>query len=269
VSQDWRKRWTGKWALITGASAGIGWALADHLASAGVNLVLTARRVGRLEELAREATAKGSPKTEIVISDLAQPGASRELRAAVAAKGIEIELLINNAGFGAFGYTQEIPEASLTDMIQVNCTAVADLTRLYLPEMVARRHGDILIVSSVAAFQPVPFNSAYAATKAFDLLFAEGVAEEVREFGVNVCALCPGSTDTEFAQVAHQPHRTFRVSETAEKVARVGLEAIAQGKSSVISGRRNWMMVQAERLAPRRFVAAKAAKMMSPKKHRE
>src|SRR6202000_3489427 len=105
----------------------------------------------------------------------------------------------------------------------------------------------------VAAFQPVPFNSCYAATKAFDLIFAEGIAEELGEFGVKVCALCPGSTDTEFQGVAAQPDRTFRSAETAEKVARVGLQAMAAGKSHVISGGKNRAMIQLERLAPRRF----------------
>ena len=172
---------------------------------------------------------------------------------------------MNNAGFGAFGYIQDIPEARLLEMIQVNCAAVVQLTRLYIPEMVERRTGDILIVASVAGFQALPFNAVYAATKAFDLLFAEGIAEEVGKFGVRVCALCPGSTTTEFQQMAQQPDRIFRVAETAEKVARVGLEAMAAGKSSVISGQRNWWMVQAERLAPRRFVVRSAAKMMAPK----
>ena len=112
----------------------------------------------------------------------------------------------------------------------MNCSALVHLTRLYVAGMVERRHGDILILASTAAFQAVPFNSVYAATKAFDLLFAEGIAEEVRPFGVRVCALCPGSTNTEFQQVAEQPDRAFRSAETAEKVARVGLEAFAKGK---------------------------------------
>ena len=138
----------------------------------------------------------------------------------------EIELLVNNAGFGAFGNNHEIQESKLSEMVQVNCTAVVHLTRLFVPGMVERRHGDVLIVSSVAAFQAVPFNSVYAATKAFDLIFSEGIAEEVRPFGVRVCALCPGSTTTEFQQVAGQPDRVFRSAETAEKVARVGLEGL-------------------------------------------
>jgi short-subunit dehydrogenase len=131
--------------------------------------------------------------------------------------------------------------------------------------MVKRGHGDIMIVSSVAAFQPVPFNSAYAATKAFDLIFAEGIAEEVRPFGVNVCALCPGATTTEFQEVAQQPDRIFRDPETPEKVARVGLEALAAGKSYVISGLKNNLMVESERIAPRSFIAKMAAKMMRPR----
>ncbi len=265
MSNNWRKRWVGKWALVTGASAGIGWALAEQLASAGANLVLTARRTERLQQLADDLRAKYKIQTEIFASDLALPGASRAVHAFTTGKGIQVDLLVNNAGFGAFGYIQDIPEARLLEMIQVNCAAVVQLTRLYIPEMVERRTGDILIVASVAGFQALPFNAVYAATKAFDLLFAEGIAEEVGKFGVRVCALCPGSTTTEFQQMAQQPDRIFRVAETAEKVARVGLEAMAAGKSSVISGQRNWWMVQAERLAPRRFVVRSAAKMMAPK----
>jgi short-subunit dehydrogenase len=110
----------------------------------------------------------------------------------------------------------------------------------------------------------VPFLAVYAATKSFDLLFAQAVAEEVREFGVHVCALCPGSTETEFQKVAQEPDRAMRVAETADKVARVGLEALARGKSYVVSGAMNRIMLEAERLAPRRFVVRMAAKMMRP-----
>ncbi len=257
-------RWKGKWALVTGASAGIGWALAEQLAAGGANLVLTARRVDRLEKLAAELTARHGIRTELVAADLTRPEAPAAIYAFTEGKGLEIELLINNAGFGAFGYTSEIDESRLLDMVQVNCAAVVRLTRIYLPRMVGRRSGDVLIVASTAAFQPVPFIAAYAATKAFDLIFAEGLAEEMRGFGVRVCALCPGSTNTEFQQVAHQPDRAFRYAETANKVARVGLEGLAQGKSSVISGSRNRWMVFGERFAPRSLVARMAAKVMGP-----
>ncbi len=257
-----RGRWAGKWALVTGASAGIGWALAEQLAAGGANLVLTARRTDRLTKLGADLSAKHGIKAEAFAADLVQPGAPREIFAFTTGKGIEIELLINNAGFGVFGYIHEDDEARLLEMVQVNCSAVVHLTRLYTPVMVQRRHGDVMIVASTAAFQAVPFISAYAATKAFDLIFAEGIAEELRPFGVRVCALCPGSTTTEFQQVARQPDRAFRSAETADKVARVGLEGLAAGKTCVISGARNNLMVEAERLAPRRFIAKMAAKMM-------
>ena len=258
------KRWTGKWALITGASAGIGLELARQLAVAGTHLVLTARRTDRLQALATELSTNHRVRIEIFGADLARPEAPGEIHAFTSGKNIEIELLVNNAGFGAFGYTHEISHERLLEMVQVNCSAMVHLTRLYLPAMIDRRHGDILIVASVAAFQAVPFISTYAATKAFDLMFAEGLAEEVRPFGVQVCALCPGSTTTEFQTVAGQPDRAFRGAETAEKVARVGLRAMAEGKSSVISGGKNWLLVEFERIAPRRFITKMAAKMMRP-----
>ena len=265
MSNDGLKSWAGKWALITGASAGIGWEFAKLLAAGGAHLILTARRTDRLQNLAAELSAQHGVQVEVFTTDLIRAEAPEEIYAFTTGKGIEVELLVNNAGFGAFGFVHEIPAERMLEMIQVNCSAVVHLTRLYLPEMVARKHGDILIVASVASFQPVPFNSVYAATKAFDLLFAEGVAEEVREFGVRVCALCPGPTTTEFQQVAEQPSRSFRMPEPAEKVARVGLEALADGKSYVISGAMNRLMTEAQRVAPRSFVAKAAAKMMRPK----
>lgn len=257
-------RWRGKWALVTGASAGIGYELAEQLAADGAHLVLTARRTDRLQKLAADLSAKHGIHVEVFTADLTRPEAPPEILAFTNRKGLEIELLVNNAGFGAFGYIHDIPESRLLEMVQVNCSAVVHLTRLYAAPMVQRRHGDILIVASTAAFQAVPFNSAYAATKAFDLIFAEGISEELRPFGVNVCALCPGPTTTEFQRVANQPDRAFKVAETAEKVARTGLEGLAKGKTTVISGAMNRFMMEAERLAPRRFVARAAAKMMRP-----
>ncbi len=232
VNNEWR----GKWALVTGASAGIGLELAKQLAEGGANLFLTARRVDRMQQLAGELAAKHGIRAEVFSADLTRAEAPAEIFAATGAKGIEVELLVNNAGFGAFGNAWEIPIEKMLEMIQVNCSAVVSLTRAYMPAMIARGRGDILIVASLAAFQPVPYNSVYAATKSFDLLFAQGIAEEARPHGVRVCALCPGSTETEFQKVAEQPDRMFRKAETAEKVARVGLEALAAGKSYVVSG---------------------------------
>jgi len=263
-SPAWAKRWRQKWALVTGASAGIGLALARELGATGTNLVLTARRLDRLQQLASDLSFQHGIKVESLPADLTQPQAPWEILEFTTSRKIEIDLLVNNAGFGAFGYHHEIPTHRIAEMVQVNCTAVAVLTRLFVPAMIERRRGDVLIVSSVAAFQPVPFISAYAATKAFDLIFAEGIAEELREFGIRVCALCPGSTSTEFQQVAGQPDRMFRMAETAEKVARVGLQGLARGKTVVISGTSNMLMVESQRVAPRRFVAKMAARMMRP-----
>jgi len=260
--------WSGKWALVTGASAGIGKALAEELARGGANLVLTARRRERLEELAQNLAAKHKIHIKVFVADLIQPDAPEKIFRFTKEQGIEIELLINNAGFGAYGEFPKVDLSRLTDMVQVNCAAVVHLTRLYLPEMVARGHGDVLILASTASFQSVPYISTYAATKAFDLLFAEGLAEEMKPHGVRVCALCPGSTESEFSEVAGQAHisATRANRETAEKVARTGLRALAAGKSYVISGLGNYLGVLGQRLVSRRLVARVAARMFKPRK---
>jgi short-subunit dehydrogenase len=257
-------RWQGRWALVTGASAGIGWALAGLLAQRGAKLLLTARRRERLEELARKAASEHGVMVEIFPVDLATPGGPAELFAFTEGKGIEVDLLINNAGFGGYGEFHRGSLEWFRDMVQVNVTAVVELTHRYLQGMVARRRGDVMIVASTAAFQPVPYISCYAATKGFDLLLAEGLAEEVRQYGVRVMALCPGPTETEFMDVAKQPHRAFRFAESAEKVARTGLDALEAGKTYVISGWLNYLQAHAERFAPRPFVARSAAAMLAP-----
>jgi len=257
--------WQGKWALVTGASAGIGWELASQLAAGGANLVLTARRTDRLAQLADELRAKYKIQTEVFAADLTQPQAPDEIFRFTEEKRLSIEVLINNAGFGAYGNFYKLDGQRYLDMVQVNCAAVVNLTHLYLSGMVARRSGYIMIVASTAAFQAVPYISVYAASKAFDLLFAEGIAEEVRRHGVRVSALCPGSTESEFLQVANQPGHSAAAPETAAKVARVGLEALAAGKSRVISGTRNWLGVEAQRLVPHNLVTRVAGRMFAPK----
>jgi short-subunit dehydrogenase len=257
--------WSGKWALITGASAGIGVALAEELASGGTNLVLTARRKDRLGELARRLSSQNKIKTEIFAADLAEKTAPETVFAFTKEKGIEVDLLINNAGFGQFGEFPTVEKQRLLDMVQVNCSAVVHLTYLFLPQMIARRRGDVLILASTASFQAVPYISTYAATKAFDLLFAEGLAEEMKPHGICVCALCPGSTESEFHVVAGQD-KFQRKAETAEKVAHVGLQALAAGKSYVISGLGNYLGAHGQRLVPRRFVTRIAAGMFKPEK---
>jgi uncharacterized protein len=259
------KNWRGRWALVTGASAGIGVALAKELAAGGANLVLTARRRDRLEQLASDLKRSHSIQTAVFPADLTQPDAPQKIRAFTDENHLAIEILINNAGFGKYGEFTKIQTPPLLEMVQVNCTAVVHLSHLFLPDMIHRRRGDVLILASTAAFQAVPYISTYAATKAFDLLFAEGLAEEMKPHGVRVCALCPGSTESEFHSVARQEqfakkHR----QETAEKVARTGLEALAAGKSYVISGMGNYLGAQSQRLVPRGLVTRIAGNMFRP-----
>jgi uncharacterized protein len=257
--------WAGQWALVTGASAGIGVALATELAAGSTNLVLTARRKNRLDELARSLVSTHKIQVEVFAADFAQPNAAEQIFAFTRGRNIEVDLLINNAGFGAYGEFFTVDARRLLDMVQVNCTAVVHLTRLYLPEMVKRRRGDVLILASTASFQGVPYIATYSATKAFDLLFAEALAEEMKPYGIRVCALCPGSTESEFHEVAGQAAlASLRHRESAEKVARVGLKALAAGKSYVISGLGNYLGAHSERLAPRRLVTRVAAKMFKP-----
>ena len=262
--------WQGKWALVTGASAGIGKALAEELAAGGTHLILTARRKERLEELAGRLSTEHQIRVEVFVADLAEPGGPGQIFAFTKAKRIEVELLVNNAGFGVYGEFPGADVGRLLEMVQVNCSAVVHLTWLYLPEMMARRRGDVLVLASTAAFQSVPYISTYAATKAFDLLFAEGLAEEMKPYGIRVCALCPGSTESEFHEVAGQTHlaSAARNKETAAKVARRGLRALAAGKSYVISGAGNYWGAHAQRLVPRRFVARTVARMFRPKTKR-
>jgi hypothetical protein len=260
------REWQGKWALVTGASAGIGVALANELAAGGAHLVLTARRSDRLEQLAERLRKQHAIQAEIVTADLASPNGPNEIFNFTQRKKLSIELLINNAGFGQYGELDQVESQRLLDMVQVNCAAVVHLTRLYLPEMIQRGRGDVLILASTASFQAVPYISTYAATKAFDLLFAEGLAEEMKPHDIRVCALCPGSTESEFHAVAQQEAFTQKHQESAEKVARTGLQALAAGKSYVISGTGNYIGAHLQRIVPRRLVTSIAAKMFSPKK---
>jgi short-subunit dehydrogenase len=260
-----QNEWRNKWALVTGASAGIGVALATELAAGGTHLVLTARRRDRLEILRQTLKKTHAIEVEIFVADLAERDAPEKILSFTRQKGLAIELLVNNAGFGQYGELPEVTTQRLLDMVQVNCSAVVHLTRLFLPDMVSRGRGDILILASTAAFQAVPYLSTYAATKAFDLLFAEGLAEEMKPHGIRVCALCPGSTESEFHLVAGQEQFTRGKRETAEKVARSGLQALAAGKSYVISGLGNYFGAHSQRIVPRRTVTRIATSLFRPK----
>ncbi len=259
-----RKAWQGKWALVTGASAGIGEAFAAELAEAGVNLVLTARRQDRLDSLADRLRAQYGVGVKVIVADLNLPDAPQQIFDATEGSGLAVDVLVNNAGFGEYGEFLLSRVAMQVDMVQVNCAAVVHLTRLFLPAMVERRRGGVLIVASTASFQPVPYLATYAATKAFDRVFAEALAEEVKRYGVRVSALCPGPTQSEFGQVAGVDFGDKRPLQSAAAVARLGLQALAQGKHSLIPYLAGRMQVFSQRFVPRRVVTAAVERMFRP-----
>lgn len=261
-----RKAWQGKWALVTGASAGIGEALALELAAAGVNLVLTARRRERLDALAARLTADYGVKARVTIADLERPDAPEQLFAETEGQGLPIDVLVNNAGFGYYGEFSAADAGRQAAMVQVNCAAVVHLTRLFLPKMIERRRGDILIVASTAAYQPVAYMATYAATKVFDRFFAEALAEEVRRYGLRVSALCPGPTESEFGQVAGAPEMNKgRGIQKADAVARLGLEGLVKGRHWVIPYPVGSAMVFVQRLLPRKTVTGGIERLFRPK----
>jgi hypothetical protein len=222
-----------KWALVTGASAGIGIALARELASHGAKLILTARRKDRLEAFAAELAGKGT-EVRTIVADLNDPDAPQRIYDATEGAGLNVDILINNAGLGQFGAFAESPVAQELSQVRVNCEAVVRLTRLFVPKMVERRRGWIMILASTASFQPLPYLNTYAASKAFDRFFALGLAAEVAKFGVKVTALCPGPTESEFFQVASSQDFMPGGKQSAEEVARIGIAALARGKRTII-----------------------------------
>ena len=239
------KDFNGRWALVTGASAGIGAALTRELASHGAKLILTARRRDRLETLAAELAAKGT-EVRIVVADLNDPAAPQQIYDATEGAGLPVDILINNAGLGQFGAFWTSPVEQELSQVRVNCEAVVRLSRLFVPRMVERRKGWVLVLASTASFQPIPYLTTYAATKVFDRFFALGLAAEVARFGIKVTALCPGPTESEFFEIARASVFKRRVQPTAD-VARQAIAALARGQRTIIpnvSGRLTAFLVR-------------------------
>ena len=259
-----RSEFRDRWALITGASAGIGVALARELAGRGARLILTARRRDRLEALQAELAARGT-ETRIVVADLNDPAAPQQIFDATTGAGLIVDILVNNAGLGNYGafYSTE-PEQEFSQ-VRVNCEAVVRLSRLFVPPMVERRRGWVLILASTASFQPVPYISTYAATKVFDRFFALGLAAEVARFGVKVTALCPGSTESEFFDVSGA--QAFRDGgiQSAEEVARRGVDALLRGKRTLIPSLRRRFAAFLVRFVPVTLITRVVEKMARPR----
>ena len=253
-------------ALVTGASGGIGADLARELATHGHDLVLAARGVAAMEALAAELQKLGAEVT-VVAADLARPGAAAALVEEIGRRGLAVDVLINNAGLGAAGRFDRTEPGRIAEMLNVNIVALTELTRLLLPDMIARRRGRIMLVASVAGFQPGPHMAAYFASKAYVLSLGEALSYELRGTGVSVTTLCPGATATSFFTVAGaekslMARRMRRMMASAE-VARLGYQALAAGRKVVITGAMNRATALAVRYMPHWITLPATALLMS------
>jgi uncharacterized protein len=249
-------------SLITGASSGIGEVFARRLAARGRNVLLVARSEEKLITLCNELGRSNSIRAQYVALDLSLPESPARLFEEAGKRGLAVELLVNNAGFGSFGDFSKADLARELNMIDLNIKALVELTYRFLQPMRERKQGAIINVASTAAFQAVPFMGTYAATKAFVLSFSEALWEENRSFGIKVMALCPGVTDTNFFEAARGEKPPARASQTPEEVVETALRGLARGRSHIISGWANRAMMEAERLAPRSLVTRMAGRMM-------
>jgi len=253
---DFRNRY-GAWALITGASSGIGTEFARQLAAQKLNLVLVARRRDRLNELATALKVEHGIQVKVVALDLAKPNFMATLKKQTA--GLNIGLVVNNAGFGTAGEFLENSLERELQMLDVNCRAPLMIAHEYGRLMASHRRGGMIIVSSVVSFQGVPYMSHYAATKAYDLLLGEGLWYEMRKLGVDVVTLCPGATATEFSHVAETRPQSGAM--LVGPVVKAALDALGH-KSVVVAGFRNKLLVFFTRLIARRFATLAAARVM-------
>ena len=254
--------------LITGASSGIGRELARCFAADGCRMILVSRKAEELEALATQLRTQFKCEAQVFTADLAEADAPEKLTARLTKAGIVVDVLVNNAGFGAQGKFHELNLKRQLEMIQVNVTALLHLTGLLLPGIIKRSKGGILNVASTAAFQPGPGMAVYYATKAFVLSFTEAIAEELTGTGITVSALCPGPTTTNFGKAAGGKFRpvAHKVAMTAEAVAKIGHRGYRNRKVVVITGLRNKVTPMLVRMAPRAAVRkiAKRLNAVSP-----
>lgn len=249
------------YALVTGASGGIGERFARALAARGRNLALVARSAEKLQALAEELAARHAIKSEWVAADLSEPGAAGRLANQLLNRGIDVDLLVNNAGFGAQGEFWRIPLDRQSQMLRLNIHALVELCHFMLPAMIERRHGVIVNVSSTASFQPLPYTSVYAASKSFVTSFSTGLAEELRPYGVKVVTLCPGPTRTRFFEAGkYRPIRLRGGMQPPEEVVEAALGKLDSG-GLVLCRKLDKVMVFFERFLPRSVVARGAAGM--------
>jgi short-subunit dehydrogenase len=255
----------GKTALVTGASSGLGAEFARQLAAMGCHLILVARREDRLKTLKLEIEAVAKVQAHVMPTDLGAPDAAAALHAKVKAAGLQVDVLVNNAGFGLYGEHMRIPWEREREMLMLDVVALMQLTKLFAADMLARGSGWILQVSSIGAYQPSPTYAAYSAAKSFVLFFGEALNYELRNTGVGVTVLSPGVTATDFLKVAGQKASLYQrlLMMQAPEVVRIGIKAMLKRRPSVIAGRLNALIAWTTRFTPRRWTAAIAYRLMT------
>ncbi|MFE8013808.1 SDR family NAD(P)-dependent oxidoreductase [Streptomyces antibioticus] len=251
-------------ALITGASSGLGAEYARQWAERGADVVLVARRLSRLEDLAAELERTYGIEATPLEADLTRQGPGVSLRRELDARGLTVQTLINNAGFGSHGPFQEQDPDEIARMIQLNVGAVADVTRAFLPQMAADGRGAVITVASTAAYQPTPAMAVYGATKAFVLSLTEALSYETRHSGLRVLAVSPGPVDTEFFDVVGTRDAVVGSIATPSEVVTATRKALEGRRRvpSVVAGFGNRLSAQAARIAPRRLVLAAAGRSL-------
>jgi short-subunit dehydrogenase len=249
------KSYEDKTVLVTGASSGIGLAMANSLARRGAHVILTARSTDKLNELAAEIKQTGV-NANVFPGDLSEPGAAEQLHDEVTSAGLQVDLLINNAGYGRWGDFDEFERDDYGRMIQLNITSLTDLCHLFIPDMIARGGGGVINVGSVASFIPVPYAAVYSATKAYVLLFSDALRFEYAGRGVSIMTVCPGATDSNFRQVAapNLSASTGSDGDSSEDVAEESLDAYLQDQAYVITGKGNKKFALLPRLLSRERV---------------
>jgi hypothetical protein len=244
-----------KTALITGASGGIGYELAKLFARDGYNLVLVARSESKLDQIKTDFEKRHGISVRVLAKDLSEPQAPEDIYGELQQDAVQIDMLVNNAGFTVYGKFAETDLKAELEMLQVNIVSLTHLTKLFLPGMLERRQGRILNVASTAAFLPGPLMAIYYASKAYVLSFSEAIATELRGTGVTVTVLCPGPTQSGFWERGNVEGSLLLANPAmmdAKTVARIGYRAMIKGRVTTIAGFSNWLMVQAVRFTPRR-----------------
>lgn len=256
-----------RWALVTGASSGIGAEFATQLAARGMHLILAARRFELMSKLAQDLNTRHGTTCHIVAIDLAESDAGKRLMDEVQRLGVQVELLVNNAGIAIIGDIETTSPDDVRQMLSLNILTLADLTYRLLPDMLERGHGAIINLSSQAGFQPVAFMSAYAASKSFVLHFSEALWAEARSRGVTVMALCPGVTRTDFFATAGVPRWLEKhAAHSPAKVVKKAIRAMEKRKQYVVPGWKNYLMTILVRLATRRTAVNESKRFFKPGK---